>query len=246
MLVNVEAKLAAAGNVVSSKYPDDGYTDAELIEEMEQHRVAQSLGILEDYTRYEDKEKEGAMEVDINLKDGGVTRPFYVNNSVAVRPSEVDSIGRDILRSTAFRGRWQTFLNGSDLMVPGDYHDLLKDGGVITTGPDVHLMIFGKRHWERMEMMIASQLGVDFNRVNVMRHIYMHHAAFDGLNPDGSITLSDELINYAGLRQGVDADGKGFVIMVGLIYYAEVYDKQSYDDMQLSADDVRGLAAALK
>lgn len=160
----------------------------------------------------------------------GPTNPFYIKlQTEAEFARHTDDF---IAERYPFKGRWQTYLNGNDLMIPEVYSGLLEDGGVVTNGTENQLLIFGDIHWNRMIRIVTTQLGIDPLMNDSMRWLYSRHQEFKELNEDGSITLSDELIAYAKLKAGVSrANGQGNVVIVGLLYYAEVHDKDQYDQL---------------
>lgn len=160
---------------------------------------------------------------------GTIGNPINLNFEDAPQPDD----------DKAFQGHYQTILRDKDLVIPSDYEDILKDGGVITAGLNSNLMIFGKAHWGRMMKFISKQMDEIGNRQAVIKHVYNHAVEFDSLKQPGAfITLTDDLINYAKLKDEV--------VMVGVIYYAEVYDKATYTDAMLSQDEIRRLSAAIR
>lgn len=140
-----------------------------------------------------------------------------------------------------FKGRYGTELYVVDketrLAVPDAYKPLLQYGGVVTVGLDENLLLFSNKHWELITKMLAQQAGDAPGGATLVRHIYGRHVEFEALNEDGSITLTQDLINYARLNKKV--------VMVGLIYYAEVHRDDHFNDSLLSADDAAKLAQAL-
>lgn len=155
------------------------------------------------------------------------------------------------LEQRAFKGRYQTELfNGTDeagqaekrLLIPQAYTELLQFGGVITVGTDEHLMLFSAQHWQRMVASLSTQVGTGISQDQLVRHVYGRHVEFEQLNDEGngvkSISLNSDLVTYARL---VDK-----VVLVGLIYYAEVHAAQHFFDQLLSADQVKQLASALR
>lgn len=170
-------------------------------------------------------------------QNGSPTRPIHHTGRIASPTDERLASEADIIQHKAFSGRWQTYIENNRLMIPRVYHNLLRYGGVITRGTDKHLMLFGNDHWQQMKLLLAKHIGINPNSNAVVRHIYGQSDTFDKLNDDGSITLTPEMALYAGLKDKV--------AMIGLIYYAEVYDMADYSDIQLSPDDIRNLALAL-
>lgn len=147
----------------------------------------------------------------------------------------------------AFKGRYGTRLysvkleNGDTeqrLLIPDAYKTLLEFGGVITAGTDTNLLLFSSQHWQRTVESLSKQVGFDPDRNSLVRHVYGRHVEFAGLNEDGSITLNDDLVGYAGLKDEV--------VLVGLIYYAEVHAAQHYFDQLLTPEQISQLASALK
>ena len=56
-----------------------------------------------------------------------------------------------------------------------------------------------------------------------------------------SIKVSDDLIGYGGLRRGVEHA----VVVVGLIWWAEVYDADVFAQSKISSADIKALAQSL-
>jgi DNA-binding transcriptional regulator/RsmH inhibitor MraZ len=152
---------------------------------------------------------------------------------------EQAALNQRILDSEAFTGRWQTYLTGDRLVVPQAYHELLRYGGVIA--PDqagAGLLLFGMLHWQRVASVIAGQMGLDPAKHDVMARIYDHkHLIFKRLNDDGTITLSKELIDHAGLKKGA--------IVTGRIYYAYVAAPAYQHDTPATESDWANLGEAL-
>lgn len=147
-----------------------------------------------------------------------------------------------------FKGRYQTELyDGVDeygraekrLLIPEAYKELLQFGGVVTVGVDENLLLFSNTHWEYITRALSRQFdATNPNSAAMIRHIYGRHSEFSKPNDDGSIGLNTDLVSYANLKQKI--------ILVGLIYYAEIHDADHFYSSLLSADDTAKLAAALK
>jgi DNA-binding transcriptional regulator/RsmH inhibitor MraZ len=143
----------------------------------------------------------------------------------------------DLPEGTAFKGRYQTYLTpDKKLMIPADYQPLLKDGGVITTGTDSHLLLFGRVHWERMLQVLRSQTPEGIDQA-VVDHLYGEQQVFSKLTDDGAIILNRGLIKHAELENRI--------VMIGVVYYAEIWNRDTYMDVRLSRNEVENLAAAL-
>jgi DNA-binding transcriptional regulator/RsmH inhibitor MraZ len=147
-----------------------------------------------------------------------------------------------------FKGRYQTELyEGLDefgrpekrLLIPAAYTELLQFGGVVTVGIDENLLLFSNVHWKHITRILAQQIDVsDITSGAIVRHIYGRHSEFNKLNDDGSIGINNDLIGYAKL--------KNKIILVGLIYYAEIHSGDHFDDAMLSPNEAAKLAEALR
>jgi len=137
-----------------------------------------------------------------------------------------------------FKGNWRTAIDKDNrLLIPTPYHQLLADGGVITTSADKHLLLFGRVHWQRFQRLLAKEIGFSPDHTAIGRHFYKHMLEFDRLDEDGGITLNKQLVSYAGL--------KNTVAMIGLVYFAEIYSEVDYQDSALTRRDIAELIRAL-
>lgn len=151
-------------------------------------------------------------------EQGSITRPFHIN----AHSTEEDyrKLEEYIQNSKPFEGKWQSFISNYSLVIPEELHEIFSSGGVVTVSTESHLMLFGTPHWARMQRILAKQVGLSPVNNELARHIYSHMYRFHKLNEDGSINIPIELAQYAGLSKEV--------AIVGMIYHAEVHDKQSY------------------
>ena len=151
-------------------------------------------------------------------QQGSPTRPFHITP----HSSEEDfKKTEDYIRdSVPFEGKWQSYVSNYSLVIPEELRDLFSSGGVVTVSTENHLMLFGTVHWSRMQRMLAKSVGLSPVNNELARHIYSKMHRFHKLNPDGSINVPIELIQYAGISKEV--------AIVGMIYHAEIHDLQTY------------------
>jgi MraZ protein len=168
----------------------------------------------------ENKKKSGHPDFGDSLNHAGSpTQPIHISLKSDWNQSfkEYEDYIRD---SKPFEGKWQSYLSNYCLIIPEELQDLFSSGGVVTVSTENHLLLFGSTHWKRMQMILSKEVGLSPINNEVARHIYSHMYKFNKLNPDGSINIPYELAAYAEL----DRD----VAIIGMIYHAEIHDKQSY------------------
>lgn len=159
------------------------------------------------------------------LGDNGPTRPLHI-----VTDSWMERVRKlgDYIRSTyPLEGKWEGRIEGVKLLIPIELQSFFLHGGVVTYSAEDHLMLFGPNHWNYYQYLLAKQNLDQFNSP-IQRHIYGSMVKFDRLNDDGSITLTKNLIEYAGLEEDV--------AIIGVEYHAEIHDRTRYfKDEKLSA-----------
>lgn len=148
----------------------------------------------------------------------GPSHPLYV------KQRSWDDITREledhIRNNDAFEGKWQSYLNGYQLVIPAEMRDIFRTGGVLTASTENHLLLFGKKHWERLQRNMAKMIGLSPVNNSLARHIYEKAYRFDRLNTNGTIDVPISLVQYAGIESEV--------AIIGLVYQAEIHDKKSY------------------
>jgi DNA-binding transcriptional regulator/RsmH inhibitor MraZ len=150
---------------------------------------------------------------------GSPTRPFHI--SINADWNEQTKKLEDYIRdSKPFEGKWQSYIKDYTLMIPEELRPLFDGGGVLTVSTENHLLLFGNVHWSRMQRLLSKDVGLSPVNNEVARHIYSHMYKFNRLNDDGSINVPPELAQYAGMSKDI--------AIIGMIYHAEVHDKQSY------------------
>lgn len=227
---------------MSTEYPNDGFTDEELAaEKADVAQIPEGIGVLEDYTRYMKQHNKEGIPVVLEMNGwGGLTKPLYqkMSGDITVRQTEDHEVAQLRDPRWAFQGQYNTMLRGKDLVIPERYDKLLKYGGAVAPGIDQHLTVFGGMHWERMLTLLGKHVGIDPYKNSLARHILGRSMQFDRPNADGTITLTDDLIEYAGLKQN------GKVAWVGMIYHAEIHNNENEafkDDNYLTSEDVKRL-----
>ena len=165
----------------------------------------------------EEKQKQDSY-IDALTSMGSPTRPFHVSqNSWDEHTKKLEDNIRD---SVPFEGKWQSYIKEFRLFIPEQLQHLFDAGGVLTVGPDNHLMIFGVRHWSRFQRLLAKEVGLSPVHNEVARHYYSNMIRFNKLNDDGSVDIPLSLATYASLEKDV--------AIIGMIYHAEIHNIDSY------------------
>jgi DNA-binding transcriptional regulator/RsmH inhibitor MraZ len=153
---------------------------------------------------------------------GSLTRPVHMTSNSW---DETTKKLEDSIRETApFEGKWESYISRYQLIIPTDLRHLFDGGGVITVSTESHLLLFGNRHWARYNRLLTKAVGLSPVLNSVSRHIYGNMHRFSKLNPDGSIDIPTELRDYAELGDKV--------AIIGVIYHAEIHDKQSFSESE--------------
>lgn len=158
-------------------------------------------------------------------EQGGPTRPFHiVTETWNEKTSKLEDYIRD---NKAFEGKFQSRVDGSKLFIPDEMKPLIESGGVVSVSTENHLLIFGHTHWQRYQRILSKEVGLSPVHNEVSRHVYGNMYRFSKLTDDGAIILPRELIQYAGLKDDL--------VIIGLIYHAEVHEKKTY--LNLESED---------
>lgn len=156
----------------------------------------------------------------MSLEDqGSPSKPFH--HAPHTWEEESRQLDEHIRESAPFEGKWQSYVDGYALVIPEPLREYLDAGGVVTVSTERHLMVFGTKHWLRMQRILAKQVGLSPVNNELARHIYSHAYRFRALNQDGTIDLPLELVEYAGITKQV--------AILGMIYYAEVHNIDDYN-----------------
>jgi DNA-binding transcriptional regulator/RsmH inhibitor MraZ len=168
-------------------------------------------------------------------KTGTPTQPLHITpHTWQESHKKLEEYIRD---DKPFEGKFQTYLSNYTMLIPTELRDLFDGGGVLTVSTEKHLLLFGAPHWLRMQRILSKEVGLSPVNNELARHIYSHMYRFDKLNDDGSINMPIELVQYAGLTKEV--------AMIGLIYYAEIHNKQKFVDSEKN-DEINGKLARFK
>ncbi len=152
-------------------------------------------------------------------EQGSPTRPIHISLN-ADWNQELKEYEDYIRDNRPFEGKWQSYITNYCLIIPEELRSLFETGGVLTVSTENHLLLFGGVHWKRMQKLLSKEVGLSPVNNEVARHIYSHMYRFNKLNENGSINIPLELADYAGLSKDV--------AIIGMIYHAEIHDKQSY------------------
>lgn len=151
------------------------------------------------------------------------------------RTHQQDEYIRD---SAPFEGKWQSYVDDSRrLIVPKELHKLFSSGGVVTVSTEKHLLLFGSVHWLRFQRLLAKEVGLGPVNNEVARHTYSYAYRFNKLGDEGTIALPTDLLRYAGIKSDV--------AIIGLVYLAEIHDKDTYVESQ-RATAINGRLARFK
>lgn len=152
------------------------------------------------------------------VEQGSPSAPIHITQNSW--DEETNRLEDYIRNNLAFEGKIESYIDSYRLMIPINFRHLFETGGVITFGTERHLMLFGLRHWERYQRLLAKQVGLSPVNNELARHIYSNMYRFTSLNDDGSVNIPYELLDYAGINRNV--------AIIGLIYHAEIHNKTGY------------------
>ena len=159
------------------------------------------------------------MDGEIKTNTGSPTSPLYI--TVNTWHEQTKKLEDNIRETAPFEGQYQSYIDsGFKLIIPDQLRHLFETGGVVTVSTGDNLMLFGLRHWSYFQRLLTKQVGLSPINNELSRHIYENMQRFDKLNDDGSIVLSPQLKKYARLNNDV--------AIIGMIYYAEIHDKDGY------------------
>ena len=149
---------------------------------------------------------------------GGPTKPIHiVTETWAERTAKLEDYIRN---NVPIEGRYQSKATDGKLLIPTKFVDNFINGGVITVSTENHLLLFGITHWDRFQRLLAKEIGLNPVHSEVSRHIYGNMHRFSGLTDDNAILVPQELLRYAGLDDEV--------VIIGVVYHAEIHRKESY------------------
>ena len=167
-------------------------------------------------TEEEKQKQEAYMKVLTDV--GSPTKPIHISpNSWDETTKKLEDNIRD---SVPFEGKYQSYIKSFKLIIPEELQHLIESGGVLTVSTENHLLLFGNRHWSRMQRILAKEVGLSPVHNSVARHFYSNMHKFNKLNEDGTIDIPLPLAQYAGLEKEV--------AIIGMIYSAEIHNKDSY------------------
>jgi len=162
-------------------------------------------------------EQMGAMPP-ITSEPGDPTRPIHIVSHTWSEKTRQD--GDYIRDNLAFEDKWASYSDGLKIIIPEEMRKLFANGGVVTCSPEDHLLLFGGNHWNYYQRLLAKQVGTSPINNEMARHIYENMHRFSRLNDDGSITITREQASYAGIESDV--------VIVGVVYHAEIHAKDAY------------------
>lgn len=148
---------------------------------------------------------------------GSVTAPLHlVSDTHDEHTKRLEEIIRD---TKAFKGKWQTYINGYSMRIPPEYIHLFQSGGVITAADNRKLMLFGTTHWALYQRWLTERLRRDPTNRKI-RAIYRSASEFSPPDKDGMVLVDPLLANYAKLNKEV--------ALIGMVYYFEIQSKEAY------------------
>lgn len=149
---------------------------------------------------------------------GGPTRPIHISlNTWEEQSRKLEEL---IRFDSPFEGKWQGYIDNGRLYIPEELRKLFNSGGVITVSTEDHLMLFGSQHWLRYQRVLSKENGLSPVLNDISRHVFSNMHRFHKLNDDGSLDIPSDLIQYANLGREV--------AIIGMIYHAEIHDKDSF------------------
>lgn len=165
---------------------------------------------------------------------GSLTNPVHIVGNTW--NEETKNLEKFISLNCPFEGKWQSYISEGNLIIPDNMVGLFDAGGVIATSTENHLWIFGLRHWERMQRIISKKVGLSPINNETARHVYQNMHRFK--KPENNqISIPNDLLNYA----GIDKD----VVIIGMVFFGEIYDKNSYK-VSNSSEAKKGLLNRFK
>lgn len=165
----------------------------------------------------DEKQKQDAY-IQAMTSVGSPSKPLHITpNSWNEETKKLEDNIRD---TVPFEGKYQSYIKGFQLFIPKEFQSLFEHGGVLTVSTENHLMLFGNRHWSRMQRILSKEVGLSPVHNSVARHFYSNMHKFSKLNDNGTIDIPIPLAQYAGLEKEV--------AIIGMIYSAEIHNKQAY------------------
>lgn len=152
----------------------------------------------------------------------GPARPLHLQ--INSWDEETRKLEDHIRTNHPFEGRWQSLVEHSRLIIPEQLRPLVQDGGYISVSTDSHLILYGKKHWHRMQRELSKHTGLEPVHTDKARHFFESLYRFDKLDDNGSIEVPAFLLEYADITHKV--------VLVGMVLFAEIHDRSSYMQSQ--------------
>ncbi len=178
-------------------------------------------------------------ESQLHDERGSLINPLHVKHVAANQT--LGELEKQIRDDYPMEGVWSARLSGRRLLAPSCYINALALGGVITAGASKNILIFGNLHWERFQQLLAREysIGVSQIETTVARHMFSHMQRFDALDADGGIELNKNLADFINVDDGD-------VVIVGMVYFAEVYSSKNYEAQKLTPADIATIAQGIR
>ncbi len=145
-------------------------------------------------------------------------RPFHI--AVNDWNDRRRALEEDILLNHPFEGKWSTYIDNKRMHIPEELRGLFSSGGVITTSNDRALLLFGSKHWLAFQRKMSVKDRMNPVLSESTRSIYMNMHRFKALEDSAWITIPDVLLKYADIDENV--------AIAGMIYYAEIHDRDTF------------------
>lgn len=149
---------------------------------------------------------------------GGPTRPIHISTQ-KTWDEQTRQIEDDIRMFAAFEGRWQSIITNGRLTIPEQLRHIFADGGVVAPSQNKNLLLFGSKHWLRYSRVIAKDIGTDPVHNDIARLTFSNMHRFK-ISETGDIDIPADLLEYA----AIDSE----VAIIGVMYHAELHNKQLY------------------
>lgn len=121
---------------------------------------------------------------------------------------------------TVFLGEYSHKIDDKGrLALPAKFRTQLKEGAVVTCGPDKVLHLYSTEHWKPLAEKLANLPAFSSPEVRVLQRAVLGNATVVTPDKQGRILLPASLREYAGLGSGTTADA----VVAGLYSRIEIW-----------------------